>query len=126
MNNLKLNNSRVLITQVKDENTGKSGKMVYMHSKHSEIRSQQRGLNNDQISFALKYGSETFKQGLIFFVVRDKDIPDDLKPQKRKKYKNIVLVTSSDGGILTCYKSKNGNKAIKMKRKRLGVYKTVA
>lgn len=126
ISNLNVNNSKVVIAPVTDEISGKSGKLVYLHSNHSEVRSQQRGLNNDQISFALKYGNEVFKQGLVFFVVRDKDIPDDLNPQNRKKYKNIVLVTSSDGSIITCYKSKKAHKAIKLKKKWLGVNKMAA
>lgn len=123
---LNLNNSKVVITSVQDEKSGKSEDLIYSHSKHSELRSQQRGLSDDHISFALKYGNETFKQGLVFFVVREKDIPDTLDPKNRKRYKNIVLVTSSDGGIITCYKSKKAHKAIKLKRKRLGVNKTAA
>lgn len=126
METANLNNSKVVITFVTDESSGKSGKLVYLHSNHSDVRSQQRGLNDNQISFALQYGKEIFKQGLIFFVVRDKDIPEHIKPQSRKQYKNIVLITSSDGSIITCYKSKKAHKSIKLKKKRLGRRKIAA
>lgn len=123
---LNLNNSLEVIASIKDEETGKHGKVIYLHTEHSSKRSHQRGLSDEQLSFAIQYGEETFKQGLIYYTVRDKDLPNDVDPQKRKKFKNLVLVTSMEGNIITCYKSRRAHKTIKLKRKRLGKFRPAA
>lgn len=47
----------------------------FIHTSHSNKRSSQRGVNNDKIIIALEYGKTTFKQGLLYYVLGEKDIP---------------------------------------------------
>lgn len=94
----------------------------FYHSKHSRRRSDQRGIKGDHINIALNYSESFFKQGLVFHVVKNNLIPDDLDPKMIKKIKNLVIVMAGDEArILTCYRSKNGMKHIKRKSSQLYV-----
>jgi len=52
-------------------------------SNHARIRMAQRGINSSQVQQALTYGKPIYRQGFIFHVMRNKDIPDHLKADKK-------------------------------------------
>lgn len=90
------------------------------HSNHSRIRSQQRGITTDLINLALDYSVAFFKQGLIFFTVIQKMMPEDMDHHLREKLNNMVVVISPKSNeVITCYKSANGVHHIKRKSKQL-------
>jgi hypothetical protein len=94
----------------------------FSHTQHSNKRSCQRGINKDKIIIALEYGKATFKQGLLYYVLGEKDIPAHLQ-QEKNKFMNIVVIVSGDSNeIVTCYRSKNAVKNIKLKPKELRKY----
>lgn len=94
----------------------------FSHTQHSNKRSCQRGINKDKIIIALVYGKATFKQGLLYYVLGEKDIPAHLQ-QEKNKFMNIVVIVSGDSNeIVTCYRSKNAVKNIKLKPKVLKKY----
>jgi len=94
----------------------------FSHTQHSNKRSCQRGINKDKIIIALEYGKATFKQGLLYYVLGEKDIPAHLQ-QEKNKFMNIVVIVSGDSNeIVTCYRSKNAVKNIKLKPKVLKKY----
>ena len=94
----------------------------FSHTQHSNKRSCQRGINKDKIIIALEYGKATFKQGLMYYVLGEKDIPAHLQ-QEKNKFMNIVVIVSGDSNeIVTCYRSKNAVKNIKLKPKVLKKY----
>jgi len=102
-----------------DEKTNEIQELNFKHTNHSIIRSSQRGIDFAKISIALTYGQSYFKQGLNYFVLGEKDIPDFLSKEK-SHYKNIVVVVAGDSNqVITCYKSKNPIKFIKHKSKEL-------
>ena len=89
-------------------------------SNHSRIRSQQRGITTDLINLAMDYSVAFFKQGLIFFAVVRKLLPDNMDPRLRERLNNVVVVVSPDSNeIVTCYKSSNAVHNLKRKMKRL-------
>lgn len=66
---------------------------------------------------AMEFGEAFFKQGLVYYTVIAKNIPKNICPNEARRINNIVVVVSSDGEIITCYKAKNGIRQIKRKRK---------
>ena len=89
-------------------------------SNHSRVRSQQRGITTDLINLAMDYSVAFFKQGLIFFAVLEKMMPEDMDHNLREKLNNLVVVVSPESNeIVTCYKSHNGVHHLKRKTKRL-------
>ena len=94
----------------------------FIHTSHSNKRSSQRGVNNDKIIIALEYGNTTFKQGLLYYVLGENDIPAHLQHHKNKFMNTVVIVSGDSDEIVTCYRSKNAVKNIKLKPKKLGKY----
>jgi len=89
-------------------------------SNHSEQRSQQRGITKNLIFLAMDYSIAIFKQGLIFFTVIDKMIPERIDHHLKERLNNLVVVYSPESNeIITCYRSNNGVHYIKRKNKRL-------
>lgn len=76
----------------------------------------------DKIIIALEYGNTTFKQGLLYYVLGEKDIPAHLQHHKNKFMNTVVIVSGDSNVIVTCYRSKNAVKNIKLKPKELRKY----
>jgi hypothetical protein len=89
-------------------------------SNHSQVRSQQRGISYDILNLALDYSEAIFKQGLIFFAVIQRLLPENMDHHLKEKLNNMVVVVSPESNeIVTCYRSENGIHHIKRKLKRL-------
>jgi hypothetical protein len=80
-------------------------------SKHAKARSSQRGVKLNDIDYALLCGEKIYKQGLVFHVVQNKFL------EKNSTAKNLVVITSYDGAIITAYKNPRAIKDIKKKHK---------
>ena len=106
-----------------DPKTKKSQVIEMYLTEHAQARIQERGFSYDTIFYALEFGSETYKQGLVFYVVLQKNLPDTLSSKKIQELNNIILVVDPNiAQIITCYKAKNASKHIKRKAKRLSRY----
>lgn len=92
----------------------------FKHTRHSYSRSSQRGLNPSKIKVALQYGENIYKQGLIYYILGEHNIPESLRREKDKLQNTIVVVSGSSNEVVTCYRSSNPFKNIRMKSKRLG------
>ena len=122
LNQIENAQSLKLSWEVKDDDLKKSEILNFNHTQHSLIRASQRNIYSKNISIAIEYGQEFFKQGLIFYVLGENNLPKNITHSERKKYENIVVVVSGDSNtILTCYRSKNPFKHIKKKQKNLSV-----
>lgn len=105
--------------EIEDKETQLKQTLKFAHTKHSLSRSDQRGISKSKISVALEYGTTFFKQGFIYHVLGEKNIPDSLQKEK-KQYKNTVVVVSGDSNqVITCYRSSNSIKNLKHKSKEL-------
>ena len=63
-------------------------------SRHTQKRSQQRSISENLMFLAMDYGKAIFKQGLIFYAVLDKLLPDAmdiLKKQLKIDYQNVMM-----------------------------------
>ena len=95
-------------------------RLSFTHTLHSFSRSAQRGICNNMIGIAIKDGIEFFKQGLIFYVLGQNNLPKEIPAKKRKKFKNLVVVVcGSSNEIITCYRNDDPFKYIKNKSKQL-------
>jgi hypothetical protein len=90
-------------------------------SRHAVKRSSQRGIDSYKLALALEYGEMFMKQGLIYYVLGEKNLPESLSANSNN-VKNIVLVCNSQTGeVITCYRSSRAFSRIKHKSKRLYV-----
>jgi hypothetical protein len=106
-----------------DPKTKKSQTIEMYLTDHVQERIIERGLSLDTLFYALEFGTEIYKQGLVFYVVLQKNLPDTLSSKKIQELNNIILVVDPNiAQIITCYKAKNASKHIKRKAKRLSRY----
>ena len=105
---------------VSTETSNQVNRLFFKHTLHSFSRSAQRGICNSMIGTAIKDGIEYFKQGLIFYVLGQNQIPQHIPAKKRKKYRNLVVVACGRSNeIITCYRNDDPFKYIKTKTKQL-------
>lgn len=88
------------------------------HSSHSYLRAKNRGFSTKDIWLAIDYGEIKQKQGLTFYVVLEKNLPESLDDKTKDRINNLVVIVNGSQ-ILTCYKSKYAFKHINKKRQRL-------
>jgi len=97
--------------------------MDYLLSKHLLTRMDQRGISKDMLEIILLYGKTIFKEGLTYYYMTYKNLPETMSNQLRDRMNNIVLVVDDSSSlILTAYRSRNGLKHVKKKQKRLANY----
>lgn len=106
----------VAVLTIRSEETGEFYTSTWQTSRHCEDRLSQRGISYKHMLMAIEFGEVFFKQGLVYYTVIAKSLPNNLCQNEAKKINNIVVVVSSDGEIITCYRSKNAIKHIKRKR----------
>jgi len=114
--------SRTSITwQVTDKNLEKSETLSFNHSQHSFERSNQRNIDAHNIAETIEYGTAYFKQGLIFYVLGENNLPVHISKRSGNKNTNLIVVIAGDSNtIITCYRTKKPFKHIKKKQKNLG------
>jgi hypothetical protein len=103
--------------EVEDEKTNKIQILKFEHTNHSLYRSDQRGISKSKISITLEYGTTFFKQGIIYYILSKKDIPNFLTKDKSHLKNTVVIVSGDSNQVLTCYRSSNPLKNMKHKSK---------
>ncbi len=104
---------------VLDEESGRTGTYFLQHTNHSLIRSEERGIDNMMITLVIEYGKLFQKQGLEFYVMGEKNLPNGIDHKLQGKVKNTVVVVGENGQIVTCYKGRAVLKHIQRKQKYL-------
>ena len=103
--------------EVKDEELNKSETLTFNHSEHSFRRVNERNIKSENIADVIEYGKAFFKQGMVFYVLGEHQLPDT---KIKDNSQNMVIVVAGDSNtILTCYRSDNPFKHIKKKQKNL-------
>jgi hypothetical protein len=105
--------------KVKTEKPGNFMEFKFEHTVHSASRANQRGVTDLQISTALQYGDAVRKQGLIYYILGQNNIPASLQREKAKLKNIIVIVAGDSNQVITCYRTSNPFKYIRQKSKRL-------
>lgn len=105
--------------QVVDGITHRNIEFHFKHTRHSFKRAAQRGINLNKITAALQYGENIYKQGLIYFILGENNIPESLSKEKDKLKNTVVVVAGESNQVITCYRSSDPFKKIKIKSKQL-------
>lgn len=92
---------------------------TFEHTQHSYLRACQRGFNHQKIVAALQYGVNVYKQGLIYFILGENNIPLSLSKQKEQLKNTVVIVSGDSNQVITCYRSANPFKNIRTKSEKL-------
>ena len=88
----------------------------YRETAHFQQRVAQRHLCDDQIQFALLYGSRMFCGGARAHVVRHQDIPAWIEPKLARRYHGLVVITALDQpALLTAYQDPHAYSQLKKK-----------
>lgn len=84
---------------------------------HAMLRSNQRALSPEQITYVLMYGTPIFRAGALFYVLRRRDIePDGLRSDDIAKLIGTVVL-ESEGVITTVYRSTQALRHVRKKQK---------
>lgn len=89
------------------------------YTQHFKQRADQRGITPEMIDCATDMVTPIRKQRLLFYAVRRKDLPSYIRPSLTDKLKGLVIVATSDGWALTCYKNRGAHRNIQKKSNRL-------
>ena len=92
---------------------------TFEHTEHSYLRARQRGFNTQKIIATLQYGENVYKQGLIYYILGENNIPDSLSKQKEQLKNTVVIVSGDSNQVITCYRSANPFKNIRTKSEKL-------
>ncbi|RYY50600.1 MAG: hypothetical protein EOO06_03330 [Chitinophagaceae bacterium] len=101
---------------VVDPRTKETIVFAFSHSRHSLVRAAQRGLREQKIAAALAYGVPYSKQGLVFYVLGEDQIPESLARQKDKLVNTVVVTDSNSDLVITCYRCSDPHRHIRRKR----------
>jgi hypothetical protein len=96
-------------------------------TEHLGYRMVKRSIQKEAVSIALLHGEQFYKQGLVFHVLGENNVPKNLHPQVHKKCKNLIVVTDENPGvIITSYRNNDPMRYIKKKCKRKDKCKNVS
>lgn len=111
----------LLVYRAEDTYT-KRGMDFSIHlSKHAVKRVSQRGIESYKLAIVLEHGEVFMKQGLIYYVLGENNIPSQYSVMS-SCLKNIVVVCNGQTGeVITVYRSARPFSRIKHKSKRLYV-----
>ena len=100
-----------------DENNHPCLTINFKHTLHSFLRAAQRGIGSNKIAATLKYGKSIYKQGLIYYILGEDNIPLSLHKEKNKLKNTVVIASGNSNQVVTCYWSSNPFRNIKVKQK---------
>lgn len=113
-------NLHIYLQTILQPTEGKDIEVVVKHSRHSRKRASQRSLTAAVILNVLLYGTTFFRQGMTFYVVKQRDLPKSLPHWIAEKIRNVVVVLGHNAkNIVTCYYTKNAFRYLKRKSKEL-------
>ena len=85
---------------------------------HAELRISQRGIQEDDLSLLLEYGTRVNNGGAVFVFMRKRDIPRDLSGSKQRKLEGLTAILDSDSlDLISTYKNKRALSEIRRKYK---------
>ena len=90
----------------------------FHHTNHSSLRSNQRGISNEDIMFVINNSKPLYKQNLCFYSLKNPVFYVEKHPNDNLT--NLVVIMDDDTStVITVYKSEKAWKKIKHKSKRL-------
>jgi len=88
-------------------------------SHHARLQASRRNFTLDDIYFIVRNGNRQHGTGAIFFQMRDKDMPDEIPPNDRRRdlVGATVLTCKCNKYVITMYKNRNAFKKDSKKKK---------
>ena len=89
-------------------------------SRHAAERAGQRRIRVEDVDLVLRYGKEIHRAGAMFVFLGHRDIPEQLRHDRRLiGLEGMTLILSSDGEqVITAYRNRHAIRDIKRKAKR--------
>ncbi len=85
---------------------------------HARQRCARRNLPLDAVRYVMTYGREYHRTGVIFYVLRRRDIPpEDLRLAWVARLEGAVALVAGDGVVITLYRNPTATRAILRKMK---------
>jgi hypothetical protein len=85
---------------------------------HAELRLSQRGIQENDLSLLLEYGTTVHNGGALFVFMRKRDIPRDVDSTKETKLEGLTAILDAHTlELISMYKNKNALRQIKRKYK---------
>lgn len=86
--------------------------MTIQLSNHAALQASRRNFSYEDISFVVEYGHKARRTGVIFFQMRDKDMPDDIPANDpRRRLTGSTIVACHCGKfVITLYKNRKAFK----------------
>lgn len=107
--------------EVSVQDSMKSVSYEIKHSRHSKKRASQRAISEVAIFSVLDYGTPFYRQGMIFYAVKHRNLPTNMPNDLKKKIRNLVVIIGGfeTAEIVTCYWCRKPMRYLKRKSKRL-------
>jgi hypothetical protein len=90
----------------------------YHLTRHAARQLQRRNLTDADLDYVLAHGVRLRRTGIIFVVLRRRDIPvADLRGARAAKLEGVIVLVSHDRVIITAYRNRQGLRTILKKHK---------
>lgn len=88
--------------------------MQVILSRHSQARTEERGIDHWQVEFVVKHGTAIRKAGATFYVFRKRDLAwlrEAYGEETLKKVANLIVL-EDEGVVITAYRNSRALKEI--------------
>jgi hypothetical protein len=90
-----------------------------LSTRHFALRAAERGVRDEVIDFVHAFGTEFEGANARSYTVLAKNLPRDVRALPIvEKAKGVILVTSREGALLTCYRREDAPRFLKRKAER--------
>ena len=86
---------------------------LFPKSLHSVNRQRTRRISDDEIDYAIRFGTRIKACGVIYYHVLSKDLISMLDAAWSSRVHGVTVVVSSDGVVLTTYRSPGAYRSLK-------------
>jgi hypothetical protein len=93
--------------------------MGLYYSLHADQRAAQRNVSDDDVEFVLRFGHRMRRTGVIYYALREKDLPSDLpgSDPRRRLVGTTVMLCKCGTTVITVYRNQRAFKRDKRKTK---------
>ena len=85
---------------------------------HARKRCAQRNIDEHTVEIVKKHGQKLHRTGVIFYFLRRRDIPPELRVHERyRRLEGTTLIVAEDGVVITAYRNPGALRKIRKKHK---------
>lgn len=95
-------------TRIETETGHHQGESRY--TKHARERGQMRGIRDDDVAMAIRYGREYRERGATIYYLGERHVPRELlrDARVRRMIGTTVVTSNHNGAVITVYRNRNG------------------